>query len=241
MLTTIDLSSFRISDNKLQVLLKKRLNKDEMDFDKFSLIGGMVQEKKDELDYFDRTLNAAVNRIIKDEIGVVPSCIEQSGLIEYVDRESSGWSIIIAYYCFFNDGDLFNFDDTNYKWVDVKLILKEKVSFPYNKDLLKNKILLPFDQNKIVTQCYNSLLNKLTYSSLILYLLPLEFSVSDIVNIFKTFHLDVSKQTVINRWIKTKKIKKTGENRQNVKGGKPAALYMLKERKLSYFGVSIGK
>lgn len=225
MLTMLDFSCFKLINNELFVLLRKRDKKEEPAFNQFALIGGQIWEQSPEYDSFDLTIEDARNRILKEKAGFTPTFIEQIDAVGSVSRDSRDWSISIPHYCFLNDD--VNLDDNFFKWERVL-------------DVVDGKVKLPFDHNTIVEKCYEELKNRLTYSSIILHMLPKEFVVSDLVDTFKSFGLNVSKQTVHARFIKTNIILNTNKKHQNKKGGKPAALFKVNKENISFFERAIG-
>jgi ADP-ribose pyrophosphatase YjhB (NUDIX family) len=230
MLTTLDFSKFRFKNNILELLLQKRNNKKLPAHGEFTIIGGMVWEHEIEgSDIVDETLEDSVSRILSTKLGIVPSYIEQIPVVGSAKRDSRGWSVTLPHLCL-SSADTSNIfdDDNDYMWVNVE-------------DVINNKVKLPFDHNKLVKLSFDALKNKAKYTSILLYLLSENFIVADIVKIFKYFDLNVSKQTISNRWVKSKLIEDTGEFYQGAKGGKPAKLFKLSEKTLSYFEVSVGK
>jgi 8-oxo-dGTP diphosphatase len=230
MLTTLDFSDFRFKNNTLELLVQKRNNEKLPAHGEFTIIGGMVWEHEIAgSDIVDENLEDSVSRILSKKIGIIPSYIEQLPVVGSAKRDSRGWSVTLPHLCLFSADNANIFDDNNdYMWVNVE-------------DVINDKIKLPFDHNHLVKLSFDALKNKAKYSSILLYLLSENFIVADIVEIFKYFDLNVSKQTISNRWVKSKLIEDTSQYHQGSKGGKPAKLFKLSEKTLSYFEVSIGK
>lgn len=225
MLVTLDFVSFKFKDNSLKVLLTKRENKDLPAFGEMSIQGGMVWEAPIEgSEYYDENLEDAASRILNTRLGAKPAYVEQINAKGSNKRDSRGWSVTLPHIALLDKN--IEIDVENHQWVDVDELLK--------------KIDLPFDHNVLVENCFNVLRNKAKYTSILLYLLGEKFTISQAVDIFSYFNLKVSKQTVHNRWVKSGLLEETGEHYQPEKGGKPAALYKLAEKELSYFDISIG-
>jgi 8-oxo-dGTP diphosphatase len=154
-----------------------------------------------------------------------PRYIEQIEAKGSSTRDSRGWSVTLPHISLIGGSDEI-VENRDIAWSN------------YFKTI--NEFSLPFDHNELLLSCFNVLLNKAKYTSILLYLLNDKFTISEAVEIFKYFDLKVSKQTIYNRWVKAGLIKETGEFSQNAKGGKPAALYGLCEKELSYFDIAIG-
>jgi 8-oxo-dGTP diphosphatase len=224
MINTIDFTCFSIVDSKVCVLLKRRSNENEPAFNEFTLIGGMVWEQNNAYLTFDTSLDEARDRIFKDKVGLDYSYMEQLPSVGSINRDSRGWTVTTPYLCFINEK--LSLDDDS-KWVSVH-------------DIISGKFKLPFDHQKIVKKSLDTLNNKATYSSIILYMLPIEFIISELVELYKTFDLDVSKQTVHNRFVKGNIIFENGEKRKGANGGKPALVYKVNNDKISFFDSTIG-
>lgn len=220
----LDFCCFKIINKDLFILLRERDNESEPEFKKFTIIGGQVREKDPRFETFDYDLEAARKRIIEQKIGVEPSYIEELKAVGSIDRDARDWTITLLHYCFFYEDKEFS---DNFKWVKVSEVLNKNIN-------------LPFDHNKLVEECYFGLKNKIKYSSIILNLLPEEFIISELVSLFSTFDLDVSKQTISNRFIRNEIIIPTGEKRKNDKGGKPALVFKLNNKNIEFFESSIG-
>ncbi|WP_210498926.1 NUDIX hydrolase [Vibrio crassostreae] len=228
MIVTIDLACFRVSDNyEPQVLLRKRIKKDEPAFGEFALVGGWVWEKSlTEGGVYDKSLDEAVVRIIESKVGVTPSFLEQIPSEGSESRDSRGWSITLPHYCLLNDGAIEKLGlDNNFKWVNVQ-------------DVISGKEKLPFDHAKLVAKCWAAFAVKASYSSVGLYILPDRFAIPDAVKVFDSMGVELSKQTVTNRWQKKGLIVDSGEKR-SVSGRPPATLFKLNETSPSYFGISL--
>ena len=231
MINTIDFACFRLNQGRLEVLLQKRDKPKEPAFGEFALIGGFIWDESREGNDRDLTLDDAIERILQQKVGLKPSYFEQVGAVGSLHRDPRGWSMTVLHFCFFND------EDTE------RLAQRESMKWVAVDDIFDGQITLPFDHEKLVETAFETMGHKCTYSSLPLYLLPNHFTVAEIIRVMGLFGLDVSKQTVINRWVKSGLIEETGlkADAPTPRGGKKANLYRLKESGLSYFNNSIGR
>lgn len=231
MISTLDYICVRLNGKVPEVLLRKRDNEAEPAYGEFTIIGGMVWENRiDGSEVYDKTLSNTSSRILEMKVGkgFNPSYMEVLEPMGGEDRDSRGWSITIPHLCLFKHEDTFSLSDNgNFIWVS----LEEVVSGEHK---------LPFDHNKLVSNAYESLINKCKYSSILFYLLSRLFTVANVVSAFNSFGYEVSKQTVINRWVKKELIVATGGFIQNLKGGKPASVYKVVDDQLQYFDFSVG-
>jgi 8-oxo-dGTP diphosphatase len=230
MISTLDFICIRINNSIPQVLLRHRDEKGEPFYNAYGLIGGMVWERPIEgSNVVDETLEGAATRILKNKIKVdfVPSYKEQLIDVGSSDRDPRGWSKTTPYICLFRNDDTIMLDkNKSLRWVDLK-------------DILEDKINLPFDHNFLIKKAYEYLITKARYSSILFYLLDEKFIIKDVLNCFKCFNINLTKQTVMKRWVDKNLIHETGEKYQNKKGGKPASIYNLSDDNLHYFEFSI--
>lgn len=230
MISTLDFICIRVNNSIPQVLLRLRDNKDEPFYNTYGLVGGMVWEKPIKgSNLFDLDLESAANRILKNKIKVdfIPSYKEQLTDVGSSTRDPRGWSKTTPYICLFKYQDTIVLDENKYlKWVNLD-------------EILSNKIELPFDHRLLIKKSYEYLITKARYSSILFYLLDEKFIIKDVLDCFKCFDINLTKQTVMKRWVDKELIHPTGEKHQNVKGGKPASIYTLPDDKLHYFEFSI--
>ncbi|MBY6030797.1 hypothetical protein KUV41_15645 [Halomonas sp. DP8Y7-1] len=178
----------------------------------------------------DSCLDDAVHRILRDKVGLAPSYLEQVRAQGSLYRDiARGWSVTIPHLCLFNRTE------------NDRLALQDHLRWASLWDLLDSRVPLPFDHLTLVSSAYQAFVNKIKYSSLLLYLLPSEVTIGEIVDAYATFGIEVKKQTVINRWIKAGLLEETGTTRAVSSKGPPARLFRLTEPTLSYFESAIGK
>ncbi len=230
MISTLDFICLRLNGDVPEILLKRRDNENEPAFNEFTLIGGMIWESPREgSDIYDVDMESASKRILKTKFKgeFLPSYKEQLNDIGSIDRDKRGWSKTTPYLCLFKYSDTrYLEDDLDYKWVSLE-------------DVISDKIELPFDHNYLANYAYVNLVTKAKYSSNLFYFLEDEFVVSDILNCFSAFGLNLTKQTVTKRWVNKELIVPTGDKKKNKDGGKPATIYKLASKELIYFEFSL--
>lgn len=231
MIVTLDFVCLRLdpTSDEPQVLLQKRTHGPELG--RLALVGGWVWEEPIEgSSEFDETLEDAAHRILRDKVGFLPSYLEHSKPEGGVHRDPErGWTVTIPHLCLFNRPDTQALDDTEgFQWASLAAILNAETA-------------LPFDHDILVRNAYETFLNKIKYSSLLLYLLPERVAIMEIVDAYATFGITVKKQTVISRWVRPGLLEETGEKKAVSAKGPASMLYRLVEPSLSYFDSEIGK
>jgi ADP-ribose pyrophosphatase YjhB (NUDIX family) len=231
MIVTLDFICLRMNHETglPEVMLQERKKAPEAG--RFALVGGWVWEKPAKgSDLCDRTLDDAVKRIMQNKVGFMPSYLEQFKAEGSLTRDPSlGWSVTIPHLCLFNRPD--------------NEVLYRQAGFHWEplQNLLDGSYPLPFDHQTLVRNAHEVFVNKIRYSSLLLYLLPEKVAIKEIVDAYALFGIRVTKQTIISRWISEGLLVDTGEKRKVTLKGPASVLYRLKEPSLSYFDSEIGK
>lgn len=231
MVVTLDFICLRLNPETglPEVMLQQRARGPEQGRD--ALVGGWIWEApQEEGGEFDRNLDEAVRRIMERKVGLMPSYLEQVRAEGSISRDPAlGWSVTIPHL------SLFNRDDTEI------LQTRDGIRWVALDSILQGDCPLPFDHRTLVVNANEAFLNKIKYSSLLLYLLPEKVAVSQIVAAYETFGIRVTKQTVFSRWVNTGLLKETGERKSLSARGQASKLYRLEEDSLSYFDSEIGK
>ncbi len=225
-LTTVDVVIFSASATALEVLLVRRPEGTDDPFpDTWALPGGFIDTAH------DNDLEACALRKLKEKTGVRAPYVEQLGSWGSASRDPRGWSATHAYF------SLISADDRAFaeehpgsqpaRWFQVEgARVKER---------------LAFDHAEILKAAVNRLRNKVEYTSLPAFLMPSEFTLSELQRVHEVL-LDrtLEKKAFRTRILASNLLeelprKKEGANR-------PAQLYRLKNKKAPiYFARAIVK
>lgn len=231
MIVTLDFVCLRLNPEtrEPEVMLQKRTKDPELGRD--ALVGGWVWEKPEEPGgEYDEDLDAAVERILAKKVGLEPTYVERARPEGSLYRDPSlGWSVTLPHLCLFNQMDSDHLQGRpGISWVSVKKIVGGDCK-------------LPFDHEKLVKSVFELFLNKVRYSSMLLYLLPRRFTIPELVGAYQILGIQVSKQTVFSRWVNPGLLVETGEHKEQVGRGRSPMFYQLNEASMSYFDSEIGK
>ncbi|PSV00650.1 NUDIX hydrolase [Photobacterium kishitanii] len=231
MITALDFVLLRLNKNrKAEVLLYKR--QDGI----YTIIGGQIFDKGRENGFPpDHDINSAIKRILLNKVGIEINNLEQiNQVFGSRDRDSRGWSVSIPFCGFVSaeESDALELSE-NHRWVSVNEIL-DKANGEYTHKL-------PFDHNELVSKVMLHIHRKIGYSSSVLYALPKKFKISDITSAYAAFGLSVSRQTVHNRIVGNGCIVAIKDENEPKSAGKPAQIFMLYEKEITYFDICIGK
>ena len=204
---TTDIVVFTIRDERLQLLLIKR--REAPHRGKWALPGGFLQIKE--------TLDDCAARELEEETGVSNVYLEQLYTFGEVKRDPRERVISVAYFA---------------------LIPSDKVEIRPSTDAdavgwfdMKDLPNLAFDHSEIVKTAYERLTAKLTYSTIAFQLMPKEFTLTELQNVYEIILQDeIDKRNfrksilALDSIVETKKMKSEGAHR-------PAKLYKLKNPK----------
>ena len=162
-LVSVDLAIFTLVESALHVLLVRRPHDAGEPFpDRWALPGGFVDIER------DATLEACALRKLEEKTGVTAPYLEQLGSWGGAARDPRGWSTTHAYMALVAaDATLTpggNVSDA--QWVAVK-----------GRGV---RARLAFDHAEILAAAVDRLRNKVEYTSLPAYLLPREFTLSEL-------------------------------------------------------------
>ena len=162
-LVSVDLAIFTLVESALHVLLVRRSRAAGEPFpDQWALPGGFVDVER------DATLEACALRKLEEKTGVAAPYLEQLGSWGGAARDPRGWSTTHAYMALVAaDATLTpGGNAADAQWVAVK---ERGV-----------RARLAFDHAQILAAAIDRLRNKVEYTSLPAYLLPREFTLSDL-------------------------------------------------------------
>lgn len=168
-LVTVDLAIFTAREGVLQVLLVRRPDHPDEPFSgAWALPGGFVDIAQ------DRDLEACARRKLKEKTGVASPYLEQLGSWGGRERDPRGWSATHVYFALIaNPGEPLAGENA-----------PEAAWFPVDGESVKAK--LAFDHKEILAAAVNRLRSKVEYTSLPVYLLPREFTLTELQHAFET-------------------------------------------------------
>lgn len=215
----VDTVIFTVRDKQLYVLTVKRDNHPFQN--QWSLVGGYV-----DLDN-DKNLEATAKRKLQEKTGVKTPYLEQFETIGNSKRDQRGWAVTVVYFALIDSTgiDLKAGKGANdIKW---SLVIDGKI---------KDK--LAFDHAEILKSCTERLRSKVLYTSLPAYLMPQEFTLGELQDVYETIlSKTLDHKSFRRRVLGAGILQETSNMRHNAK--KPAKLYRLKNSHTHFFVRSI--
>lgn len=210
-LTTVDVVIFTARDDALQVLLVKRPEGPKEPFPgRWALPGGFVNVEQ------DKSLEDCALRKLKEKTGVHAPYLEQLGSWGGAARDPRGWSATHVYFALLPHASVLLQKGAN---------AAEAAWFPVIGTGVKPR--LAFDHELILAAAVERLRNKAEYTSLPAYLLPEEFTLSELQQAYEVvLGRPVDKSAFRTRVFSAQVVKessgmRTGPNR-------PAQLYRVR-------------
>ncbi|MBN9287805.1 MAG: hypothetical protein BGO43_10150 [Gammaproteobacteria bacterium 39-13] len=200
-LLTIDLVVFAFHQEELSVLVVKR---DACPFEHhWALPQGEINPT------IDVSLEAAAKRHLKQLTGYEALYLEQVQTLGNQQRDPRGWSVAIVYYCLAASSQVLS--GKSLQWIKINDIVGMK---------------LAFDNHQVIDSCLQRFQNKSLYTSLPLFLLPEEFSLTELQKAYESIlGFKMEKKSFRRRLLEAGFLEKTG----NIRRAKhrPAQLYRL--------------
>ena len=209
--TTVDVLIFTVVADALKVLLVQRpSDTNEPHPGLWALPGGFV-----DID-LDADLEACARRKLREKTGVDTPYLEQLGSWGSATRDPRGWSATHAYFALMPataaNGPL----TPDAQW------------FPLHAGKVKPK--LAFDHNEILEAAAARLRNKVEYTSLPAYLMPVEFTLPDLQKVYEiVLDRPLEKSAFRTRVLTADLIEPVAKMRRGP--NRPAQLYRLKKAK----------
>lgn len=166
--TTVDLAIFTVREAALRVLLVRRPDAPEEPFPgTWALPGGFVDVTQ------DRDLEACARRKLKEKTGVASPYLEQLGSWGGRNRDPRGWSATHVYFALIADtGEpAAGANASEAAWFAI--------------DGVGVKARLAFDHKDLLAAAVNRLRSKVEYTSLPVYLLEREFTLTELQRAFE--------------------------------------------------------
>jgi ADP-ribose pyrophosphatase YjhB (NUDIX family) len=207
-LVMVDTALFTILDERLCLLLARRR---EPPFEGvLALPGGFVHVEE------DTDTAMAARRVIRGKLGIDAPYLEQLFTFSGPARDPRGWSISVAYYAL----------------IPAELLSQSQAAEAVAVEELPT---LPFDHPQIVAKAIERLRGKATYSSLPAFLLPSEFTMTDLHRIYQQTIGTRLDQASFRHKILEQDIIEPIPNRFRGGAHRPAQLYRLTSRALTPF------
>lgn len=203
-LVTVDIVVFTIIEQRLHVLLIRRLA--EPFRGSFALPGGFVLEKE--------SLDDAAARELREETGVGDVYLEQLYSFGALGRDPRGRVVTVAYYALIPSTKSLQAgsDAEAAKWFDVETLPE-----------------LAFDHKGILTYAHERLRNKLDYTNVGFELLPAKFTLSELQAVHEAILGEpLDKRNFRRKMAQQGLLKPLKEMRAT--GRKPAQLFQFKRR-----------
>lgn len=164
-LTTVDVVIFTVLDARLQVLLVKRPDDAYEPFpNEWALPGGFVNIE------IDRDLESCALRKLKQKTGVQSPYLEQVGSWGGIQRDPRGWSATHVYFAL----------------IPAPAELRQSAGATWFPIVAQQvSVTLAFDHTQLLAVAVQRLRNKVEYTSLPAFLLPEEFTLSDLQRMYE--------------------------------------------------------
>ena len=212
---TVDLAIFTVREGELAVLLAQRPGTREEPFpDAWALPGGFIDTKR------DTDLLACARRKLKEKTGVESPYLEQLGSWGSRRRDPRGWSVTHCYFALMPSEDIELRAGANAQDVRWARIGRGESAVAER---------LAFDHATLLAAALERLRNKVEYTSLPAFLLPQEFTLSELQSTY---------EIVLGRSVEKSAFRKRVQDadlveelsRQRETGSRPAQLYRLRNR-----------
>jgi len=216
-LTTVDLVIFSVRDDELTVLLVQRPSDEPEPFPgKWALPGGFIDTAR------DQDLEACARRKLMEKTGVEAPYLEQLGSFGNATRDPRGWSATHVYFALIASDNVTPRPGANapdLRWFSVRGGgVKES---------------LAFDHGELLGAALARLRSKVEYTSLPAFLLPGEFTLTELQKIYEVILGRELEKKAFRTRILAAQILETVPRRQSG-ANRPAQLYRLKRRRLAH-------
>lgn len=160
----------------------------------------------------DKNLESTVHRVLKERFNIKTLYIEQVQTTGSHDRTSNQWSVCVNYYC---------------------LASGDQIESSISLDELDNSM-LALDHKEIIEACLQRFQNKSLYTSLPIFLLPNEFTLTELQKTYEiVLGFKVEKKSFRRRLLDAGFLEETGNIRRA--SHRPAILYRLAQEQPYYF------
>lgn len=206
-LVLVDVVVFVVRADRLEVLLVRRPTDPGDPYPgRFALPGGFVDIDR------DADLAACAARKLRDKTGIDPPYLEQVGSVGGRARDPRGWSVTSVYFALLSAQAVSGSLSDDAAWVPVD---GDGVSRP-----------LAFDHADLLAMAVRRLRAKVEYTSLPAFLLPDEFTLSDLQRVYEiVLGRALEKSAFRTRILSAGLVETVPKRREGV--SRPAQLYRL--------------
>lgn len=210
-LTLVDVAIFTVAEGELQVLLVERPREAGEPFPGlWALPGGFVDVER------DADLEACAMRKLKEKTGVAAPYLEQLGSWGGARRDPRGWSATHAYFALIAAEAK---PEPGANAADARW-------FVVHENGVRMK--LAFDHNEILAAAIERLRNKVEYTSLPAFLLPKEFTLTDLQRAYEiVLGRKLEKSAFRTRVLAASLVDAVDKVREGA--NRPAQMYRLKQ------------
>jgi len=214
-MVTVDLAIFSVVDDSLAVLLVQRPDSPGEPYPgSWALPGGFIDVAR------DADLVACARRKLREKTGVVSPYLEQLGSWGNRRRDPRGWSVTHAYFALLSSDAIQLQAGANaaaVRWAAI------------GDDSTRIGERLAFDHADILAAAVERLRNKVEYTSLPAFLLPVEFTLTELQRAYEiVMGRPVEKSAFRTRIDSAGVVERLSRTRAT--GSRPAQLYRLKDR-----------
>ncbi|WMW80304.1 NUDIX domain-containing protein [Undibacterium cyanobacteriorum] len=209
-LTSVDLVIFTVREERLHVLLVKRADHPFMG--QWSLPGGFIDVHK------DKNLEATALRKLKEKTGVKAPYLEQLQGFGSKTRDPRGWSSTFVYFALI-PSDLVELSQGSAVDAVQWFPIAQDQPLPH----------LAFDHTEILEVALQRLYNKVEYSSLAAHLLPAEFTLSELQQMYQLILGRPLDKSAFRKRIKEGDFLEELNGQFRYGSNRPAQLYRLKQ------------
>jgi 8-oxo-dGTP diphosphatase len=217
-LTSVDIVIFSSQEADLRVLLVQRpAIANEPYPEAWALPGGFVDTA------VDTDLEHCAGRKLFEKTGIDAPYLEQLGSWGSAARDPRGWSTTHVYFALMSADDL-----------DIRAGGNAADTRWFSIESLRNKMKLAFDHSEILRAAIARLRSKVEYTSLPAFLMPQEFTLSELQRIYEMLlERPIEKKSFRTRVLATDLLESV--NRLKSGANRPAQMYRLKNRKHPIF------
>ena len=211
----VDTAIFSVREGALYVLTVKRTNHPFKDM--WSLVGGYVDLQN------DIDIEATAKRKLEEKTGVKTPYLEQFETIGNNTRDPRGWAVTVVYFALIDSSNIQLMAGNGASDIKWSLVKDGKVADK-----------LAFDHDEILRRCIERLRSKVLYTTLPAHLMPGEFTLGELQNVYEVIlNKELDHKSFRRRIIGAGILEETEKTRHTAK--KPAKLYKLKDAHTHFF------